>query len=133
MREALTRAGYRVLVAENGSEALETATAYPGGLQLLITDVVMPGMNGFELAERLRSVRPGLRVLFISGLSRRGARARGDRSRGARAGEAVSDGRARASRARGAGSPVRRLTAREGSNRVQGLRLQQCADLAVQS
>jgi len=67
MREALTRAGYRVLVAENGSEALETATAYPGGLQLLITDVVMPGMNGFELAERLRSVRPGLRVLFISG------------------------------------------------------------------
>src|SRR5262249_4597443 len=67
MREALTRAGYRVLVAENGSDALEAATSYPGGLQLLITDVIMPGMSGFELAERLRNVRPGLRVLFISG------------------------------------------------------------------
>ena len=62
----LTRAGHRVTVAENGSIAL-TAAQLMDGLDLLVTDVVMPGLGGMALAKKLRVERPGLRVLFISG------------------------------------------------------------------
>src|SRR5260370_891823 len=48
-------------------EALAISQAHPGAIELMITDVVMPGMNGNQLAEELRSSRPGMRVLFISG------------------------------------------------------------------
>jgi two-component system cell cycle sensor histidine kinase/response regulator CckA len=62
-------AGYNVLVAEDGSEALSTADAYDGPIGLLLTDVIMPKVNGRELAERLHAQRPSLRTLFMSGYS----------------------------------------------------------------
>jgi len=62
----LEQAGYRVLVAESGEEALELA-APAGVIDLLLTDVVMPGLSGRELADALTQVRPGLKVLYMSG------------------------------------------------------------------
>jgi two-component system cell cycle sensor histidine kinase/response regulator CckA len=62
----LRRAGYRVLEAGDGSEALEVARSQVGPLDLLLTDVVMPGMNGRELAERLTQEHPGTRLLYMS-------------------------------------------------------------------
>ncbi len=64
---ALRQLGYTVLDAGTGIAALEVAAAHPGTIDLLITDVVMPKLNGPELAERLRVVRPRLTVLFVSG------------------------------------------------------------------
>ena len=63
----LERCGYRVLSAAYSDEALLLAGRYEGGIALLITDVVLPGMNGRELAERLRSVHPAMKVLYMSG------------------------------------------------------------------
>ncbi len=65
--EALSRRGYRVLAAVDGPSALELARARAGEIDLLLTDVVMPGMNGRELAEALTRESPALRVLFMSG------------------------------------------------------------------
>ena len=65
--ETLERRGYRVLAASSGEEALKIANAYDGTIHLLISDVVMPGMKGPELADRLRVLRPGIRVLLMSG------------------------------------------------------------------
>ncbi len=59
--------GYRVLEADCPATALGVAAAHPGTIDLLLTDVVMPGMNGRNLAERLTAVRPQLRVLYMSG------------------------------------------------------------------
>ena len=59
--------GYKVLVAETPGEAVETAGRHPGKIHLLLTDVVMPGMDGRQLAQRFESVRPDLKVLFMSG------------------------------------------------------------------
>ena len=59
--------GYRVLPASDAAEALEAARTHRGMIDLLVTDVVMPGLNGRELAERLRESRPGLPVLYVSG------------------------------------------------------------------
>jgi two-component system cell cycle sensor histidine kinase/response regulator CckA len=68
MCEVLKSYGYRVLEASNGVEALERwREAGEGGFQLLITDVVMPGMSGQELVRRVRSFSPDLQVLLISG------------------------------------------------------------------
>jgi CheY-like chemotaxis protein len=66
-RDVLSRYGYRVLEAGDGSEALRLATAHEGPIDLLLTDVVMPGMSGAELAEQFRVVRPEARVLYASG------------------------------------------------------------------
>jgi two-component system cell cycle sensor histidine kinase/response regulator CckA len=63
----LTRLGYCVRAAANGDEALRDARAHAGQIALLMTDVVMPGMNGRELAERLVALHPGVKVLFTSG------------------------------------------------------------------
>ncbi len=65
--EVLTEAGYHVLTAEDVTRALEVAAAHPGPIDLLLSDVVMPGGDGAQLAARLRGSRPGVRVLFISG------------------------------------------------------------------
>lgn len=62
----LRREGYRVLVASGGAEALEIAER-TGPLDLLFTDVMMPGMNGFELAGLLRRMQPQIKVMFVSG------------------------------------------------------------------
>jgi PAS domain S-box-containing protein len=67
VRDYLRANGYRVLEAVDGVQALETAAAHKGTIHLLITDVVMPRLSGRELATRLSSERPGLRVLYISG------------------------------------------------------------------
>lgn len=64
---ALGEAGYRVLEADSGPRALELVTATGAPVSLLLTDVVMPGMNGRELAARLADLRPGIPVLFTSG------------------------------------------------------------------
>ncbi|MCL4818213.1 MAG: response regulator [Vicinamibacteria bacterium] len=65
--EALDEFGYRVLAAAGPAQALSIAAAFEGAIDLVITDVVMPGMNGRELVDRLRETRPGLRYLFVSG------------------------------------------------------------------
>ena len=59
--------GYQVLTARNGEEALQISQDHEGPIDLLLTDVVMPQMNGGELAERLRPQRPRTRVMFMSG------------------------------------------------------------------
>ncbi|MEP6619478.1 MAG: ATP-binding protein [bacterium] len=66
-RTTLERVGYHVLSACDGPTALALAEAYEAPIHLLLTDVIMPGMNGRELAERLSLQRPGLPVLFVSG------------------------------------------------------------------
>ncbi len=66
-REALERAGYTVLEARDGREALAIAERHRGPIHLLLTDVVMPGMSGPEVAGRLTAARAGLKVLFMSG------------------------------------------------------------------
>jgi hypothetical protein len=63
----LRRFGYEVLVARDGPEALRYGEDYQGVIDLLLTDVLMPGMNGPQLAAALRASRPGIRVLFMSG------------------------------------------------------------------
>jgi CheY-like chemotaxis protein/PAS domain-containing protein len=66
-RRTLLLQGYTVMEAENAQVALDLASAYAGRIDLLLTDVVMPGLNGPELSGKLRSARPETRVLFMSG------------------------------------------------------------------
>jgi len=63
----LRQLGYHVLPAESGASALEVAKSHAGGIELLLTDVVMPGMSGKQLAEELKPARPEMRVLYLSG------------------------------------------------------------------
>jgi CheY-like chemotaxis protein len=63
----LTRLGYRVLTAATGEDALSVAREQGPGMDVLVTDVVMPGMSGVELAERLRASVPALPVVFLTG------------------------------------------------------------------
>ncbi len=67
IRTVLEREGYMVLVAEDGAGALELAQDLSQPVDLLLTDIVMPGMSGLELAEKIRAQRPGLPILFMSG------------------------------------------------------------------
>ena len=66
-KRMLDKLGYRVLQAGDGTEALAVARSHDGPIHVLLTDVVMPGMNGRELAEQLRAVRSETKVLFASG------------------------------------------------------------------
>ncbi len=66
-RDTLARQGYDVLEGGNGAEALALAENHRGDIHLLLTDVVMPGMSGRELAQRLQTMRPALRVIYTSG------------------------------------------------------------------
>ena len=65
----MTDAGYRVLSAKNGREALDIAANYPDELHLVLTDMVMPGMDGRKPARLLRVDRPRTKVIFMSGYS----------------------------------------------------------------
>ena len=67
VRRALQSRGYTVLAAEQAEEALAITRTHPGDIHLLLTDVIMPGMNGRELAERAQAARPQLQVLYMSG------------------------------------------------------------------
>ncbi len=66
-RLILQQGGYRVLEASNGEEALDVLAEYAAPIDLLVTDVVMPGLGGRELAERLLAGEPDLRILYLSG------------------------------------------------------------------
>jgi len=67
IRDELRKLGYRIVEARNGVEACLVATPHIGKLKLLLTDIVMPGMSGTELARHLRVIKPELKLLFISG------------------------------------------------------------------
>jgi PAS domain S-box-containing protein len=71
IREMLEEGGYEVLAARSGAEALAKAAAFEGGIDALVTDVIMPGMRGPELAARLREHRPDVRVVFVTGYGER--------------------------------------------------------------
>lgn len=68
-KDILVERGYRVLEAQDGAHALRIATDYPAPIHILLTDVVMPRMDGKTLAARLAAVHPGLKVIFMSGYS----------------------------------------------------------------
>ena len=66
-RDILLGAGYRVLEAEDGETALQVAEEHQGAIHLLLTDIMMPGINGKELADRIAALRPDTRMIFMSG------------------------------------------------------------------
>ena len=74
----LTRNGYRVLAASTAPQALETVTGFEDPIHLLLTDIVLPGMNGLSLAKNLTVSRPATRVLFMSGYSEFPSEGRGN-------------------------------------------------------
>ena len=69
-KRIFTRNGYHVITAANGPEALDIASTHPGEIHLLVTDVVMPHMLGKEIAAKMRAIKPGIEVLFMSGYAR---------------------------------------------------------------
>ena len=67
VRRILETHGYNVLTASNGEEATQLAATHAGSIGLLLTDVVMPGLGGFELTAQVQQLTPGIRVLYMSG------------------------------------------------------------------
>jgi CheY-like chemotaxis protein len=67
MHSCLMREGYQLLQARDAEEAERISNACPGPIHILVTDVVMPGLSGLQLAERLRPLRPEMKTLFVSG------------------------------------------------------------------
>src|SRR5689334_16813292 len=66
-RDILAGAGYRVLEAEDGENALRIAEEHQGAIHVLLTDVMMPGINGKQLGDRLLALRPDIKTIFMSG------------------------------------------------------------------
>jgi PAS domain S-box-containing protein len=66
-RQFLEKQGYRVIEAADGAAAMQIAVAHEGTIHLLLTDVIMPGMNGRELAQRVAEIRPNTKILYMSG------------------------------------------------------------------
>jgi CheY-like chemotaxis protein len=66
-RSVLVSAGYKVLDATDGEHALEVSRGYKGSIDVLLTDVRMPKMNGIELSAQVTVERPGIKILFMSG------------------------------------------------------------------
>ena len=69
VRAGLTRFGYQVITAPDGATALERAATHAGRIDLLLTDVVMPGMDARALADRLLALHPTAKVIYMSGYS----------------------------------------------------------------
>ena len=69
-RRIFVRAGYHVVTAASGPEALAIAARHPGEIHLLVTDIVMPHMLGREIAEKMLQIKPGIAVLYMSGFAR---------------------------------------------------------------
>ena len=69
IRRGLQSRGYRVLEATHGEEAIQLAGTYPGTVHLLVTDLGLPGIGGRRLAERIGALKPGIKLLYISGYS----------------------------------------------------------------
>jgi two-component system cell cycle sensor histidine kinase/response regulator CckA len=66
VRQFLESQGIEVLEAANAAEAIDTASSHPGTIDLLITDVEMPGMSGWHLAPKIAGLKPGIRILYMS-------------------------------------------------------------------
>ncbi len=66
-RQYLEKQGYKVIEAADGAVAMQIAVAHEGTIHLLLTDVIMPGMNGRELAQRISEIRPNVKILYMSG------------------------------------------------------------------
>ena len=66
-RQYLEKQGYKVIEAADGAVAMQIVVAHEGVIHLLLTDVIMPGMNGRELAQRITEIRPNVKVLYMSG------------------------------------------------------------------
>jgi DNA-binding response OmpR family regulator len=66
-RRILERSGFRVLAAPNGSVALETLEQHPGEINVLLSDVAMPEVNGVVLAQEVRARFPGVKIILMSG------------------------------------------------------------------
>ena len=66
-RVALEDIGYRVLEAADGKEAIAVAEGFPGPIHLLLTDVILPGINGLNVSAQLTAMRPDLKVIYMSG------------------------------------------------------------------
>jgi two-component system cell cycle response regulator CpdR len=67
--KALERAGHEVVRVADGEDGLDVLGETPGQFELLLTDIVMPGVNGIELARRAAEVDPGLKIMFITGFA----------------------------------------------------------------
>ena len=66
-RQYLEKQGYKVIEAADGAVAMQIAVAHEAMIHLLLTDVIMPGMNGRELAQRIAEIRPNVKILYMSG------------------------------------------------------------------
>ncbi|MEQ8433029.1 MAG: response regulator [Oceanicaulis sp.] len=67
--KALERAGHEVVRVADGEDGLDVLGETPGQFELLLTDIVMPGVDGIELARRAAEVDPGLKIMFITGFA----------------------------------------------------------------
>lgn len=67
VRQILERRGYRILAASDGPAALRLSSDFQGDIHLVLTDIVMPGMSGLEVATCLLAARPSMKVLYMSG------------------------------------------------------------------